>query len=67
MFSNFFLVEMHKIANNSVTTKVREKYEYRFGIFKILEIFFMYVWLYLKTIKTLQHKTSQISGDNQDI
>ncbi len=39
MFSNFYLVKNHKIANNSTTTTAREKNKHRFGILRILGIF----------------------------
>ncbi len=48
MFCNFYLLKNHKIADNSIITEARQKNKHRFGI---LRIFFMYVWLNLKTIK----------------
>jgi hypothetical protein len=39
MFCNFYLAKSHKIANNSITTKPREKNKHIFGILKILETF----------------------------
>jgi hypothetical protein len=39
MFCNFYLVKNHKIAENSTTTKAREKNQHRFQISRILEIF----------------------------
>ncbi len=36
---NFKLVKNHKIANDSITTKAKDKNKHRFGILKILEIF----------------------------
>ncbi len=35
MFCDFYLVNIHKIANISTTTRAREKNKYRFGILRI--------------------------------
>jgi hypothetical protein len=48
IFSNFYLGKNYKFANNSSTTKAREKNKHRFGI---LGNFLMHVWLNLKAIK----------------
>jgi hypothetical protein len=37
MFRYFYLVKNYKIADNSTTTKAREKISNRFGILGILE------------------------------
>jgi hypothetical protein len=39
MFCNVYLVKNHEIANNSTTTKVREKINTGLGILRVLEIF----------------------------
>jgi hypothetical protein len=38
MFSNFYVMKNHKIANNPTTTDAREKNEPKFGILRILEM-----------------------------
>ncbi len=39
MFCNFYLVKIHKIANNSTTIKAREKNKYRFGILRNFDVY----------------------------
>ncbi len=51
MFCEFNLVNIHKLANSSRTTKAREKNRHRFGTLRILEKKIMYIWLNLITIK----------------
>ncbi len=50
MFCNFYLVKIHQIANNSTTTKAREKISTDLESLEFL-IFLMYAWLNLIRIK----------------
>ncbi len=43
MFCNFYLVKIHKIANNLATTEDREKNKHIFGILRISRIYLMHV------------------------
>jgi len=48
VFCNFYLVKNYEIAQNSTTTKAREKNKH---IFEIFPIFLVYVWANFKMIK----------------
>ncbi len=51
MFSDFYLVKNHKIANNSTTMKARERITTNLESLEFLETF-MLVCLNMKTIKS---------------
>jgi hypothetical protein len=64
MVRNFYLVKNHKIANNSTTTKAREKSKHRFGILRISEISRC---MFDKVLETIKFFPIKLKNDNQTI